>query len=109
MNAIQNFKFFDEAAAAGESNVFISHCYTDATIEIKGDATAFNVEVQACIDIETEPEWTTLCVVDESNFNTLTSLTAKGLYSFSAMGKSVRVKINSVSGGSLTIVGKFLN
>ena len=109
MNVIENFVFFKKTEAPGESNAFTSHCYTDGTIEFKGSATAFNAEIQACIDREEALSWVTLCVVDESNFDTLTSLTAKGLYSFNAMGKSVRVKINSISGGDLTVVGKFLN
>lgn len=109
MNTIQVFPFFRGATAAGESDIFRSHCYTDATIEIKGTASSFSVSVEACLDTEETESWTTLCVVNEGDFSTLTDLTAKGLYSFSVMGKSIRIKINSISGGNLTIVGKFLN
>lgn len=109
MNVIQGFPFFKEVTSAGESDAFCSHCYTDGTIEFKGTATSFSAEIQACIDIESAENWVTLCVVDESNFNTLNTISAKGLYSFNAMGKSIRVKLNSISGGNLTVVGKFLN
>lgn len=107
MNAIQNFLFFREAESAGDSAMFMSHCYTDGTIEFKGDAT-FSAEIQGCIDLD-NPNWITLCVVNEANFNTLNTISENGLYSFNAMGKGIRVKLNSVSGGKLTVVGKFLN
>lgn len=109
MNIIQGVPFFKEVTTTGESDKFTSHCYTDGSIEFKGTATSFSAEIQGCIDTETTPNWITLCVVDESNFNTLTAISAKGIYSFNAMGKSIRVKLNSISGGNLTVVGKFLN
>ena len=110
MNAIEGFPFFEEETSAKVSDVFVSHVYTDASIEVKGDA-SFTIEVQGCIDRnkEREIEWTTLCVVDESNFDTLTSITKPGIYSFSAMGKGIRVEIKNISGGKVTVVGKFLN
>ena len=40
MNAIQGFPFFKGATAAGESDVFRNHCYTEGTIEFKGTATS---------------------------------------------------------------------
>ena len=109
MNSIQGFPFFRGATEAGESDVFMSHVYTDGTIEIKGSATSFEVEIQACIDRETEENWITLSVVDESDFSIKNTIEEAGLYSFNAMGKAIRVKINSISGGDLTAVGKFLN
>lgn len=48
-------------------------------------------------------------VTNESDFTTLNSMTNKGLYSFSLMGKNrIRVKVESVSGGYLTVTGKFV-
>ena len=108
MSAIQVFAFFKEATVAGESEIFSSYRYTDGAIEVRGSATAFSLEIQGCLDIEGGPNWTTLCVVDESDFNTLNAITSTGIYSFSAMGKHIRVKINSISGGNLTVIGKFL-
>ena len=109
MSAINNFVFFRDQSSAGESNVFWSHSYTDGTIEIKGSATSFDVEIQGCIDKESTENWITLAVVDENSLAIKTTIEDAGLYSFNAMGKGIRVKINSVSGGELTIVGKFLN
>ena len=109
MNAIQGFPFFKGATAAGESDAFVSHCYTDGTIEFKGSATSFSAEIQGCIDREGTPNWVTLKVVNESTFDLVTDVEAAGLYSFNAMGKAIRVKINSISGGDLTVTGKFLN
>ena len=107
MSAINAFPFFRKVEEAGISDAFYSHAYTDATVEVKGTATSFEVEIQGCLDKE-EENWITLCLVDESDYETLNKVTAAGLYSFSAMGKGIRVKINSISGGYLTIVGKFL-
>lgn len=109
MNHIQGFSFFRDATAAGESPIFVSHVYTDATIEVKGDASEFEIEVQGCLDRESPESWTTLCMIDESDLKSKLNITANGIYSFSAMGKSVRVKINSISGGAVTVTGMFLN
>ena len=93
-HVIQGVPFFKEETTAKICDTpFTSHCYTDGTIEFKGTATSFSAEIQACIDKNTTENWVTLCVVDESNFNTLTNITAKGLYSFNAMGKTIRVEI----------------
>lgn len=108
MNHIQGFSFFRDATAAGESEVFVSHIYTDATIEVKGTATSLSLEIQGCIDRESTKSWTTLCVVDESDLSSKSTITGSGLYSFSAMGKAIRVKINSISGGNVTVTGMFL-
>ena len=109
MNHIQDFAFFKDIEGIGESNIFKSFCYTDGTIEFKGDAESFEAEIQACIDMESEPNWVALSVLNESNLNMGNTISEKGLYSFNAMGKNIRVKINSISGGKLTVVGKFLN
>lgn len=109
MNVIQGFPFFKEVTQASTSASFNSHCYTDGSIEFKGSASSFSAEIQGCIDTESTENWITLCVVDESSFNTMNTISSKGIYSFGAMGKSIRVKINSISGGDLTVIGKFLN
>ena len=109
MNAIQGFPFFKGATAAGESDVFRNHCYTEGTIEFKGTATSFSAEIQGCLDTIDDPNWVTLGVVNLSDFSTATDIEANGLYSISVVGVSVRVKINSISGGNLTVTGMFLN
>lgn len=108
MAAINSFPFFKRVNEAKISDVYRSHANTDASIEVKGDASAFNLEVQACIDIEDAENWVTLGVIDENSYDILNAISKPGIYSFSVMGKNVRVKINSVSGGDLTVTGKFL-
>ena len=108
MAAINSFPFFKKESEAKISDVYRSHANTDATIEVKGSATAFNLEVQACIDIEEEENWITLGVIDENSYEILNVVAKAGIYTFNAMGKNVRVKINSISGGDITVVGKFL-
>lgn len=109
MNAIQGFPFFKGTEVAGESDVFRNHCYTEGTIEFKGTATSFSAEIQGCLDTKDNPNWVTLGVVNLSDFSTATDIEANGLYSISVVGVSVRVKINSISGGNLTVTGMFLN
>lgn len=108
MAAVNGFPFFKNVEEAKISDVYKSHANTDASIEVKGSASAFNLEVQACIDIEQPENWITLAVIDESSYDILNAVSKPGIYSFSVMGKNVRVKINSISGGDLTVVGKFL-
>ena len=108
-NAIRGFPFFKEVEAAGESEPFVNHCCSDGTIEFKGTATSFSAEIQGCVDREGEVQWTTLSVVNLSDFSTTSSITGKGIYSVSAMGVSIRIKINSISGGNLTVTGMFLD
>lgn len=103
------FPFARQVSVAGESDIYNNVRYSEGVLEVKGTATSFSVEIQACIDVTDTIEWTTLMVIDESNLTTLGSITEKGLYAFSMAGKNkIKVKINSVSGGYLTITGKFI-
>ena len=109
MSMFRPFVFFKDAVAAGESAVFNNAMWTDGSIEVKGDATSFSLEVQGAVDTE-DPnaiEWTTMFAINETDLTTVSEIEEKGLYYINAIGKCVRVKINSISGGSLTIVGKF--
>lgn len=109
MSMFRSFLFFEDANAAGESAVFNNAACTDGSIEVKGDATSFSLEVQGAVDTKNPNaiEWTTLFAINETDLTTVTEIEAKGLYYINAVGKCVRVKINSISGGSLTVVGKF--
>ena len=103
------FPFARQVSAAKECDIYNNARYSEGVLEVKGTATSFNVEIQACVDISDTIEWTTLMVVNESDFSTLDAITDKGLYAFSMAGKNrIKVKINSVSGGYLTITGKFI-
>lgn len=102
------FPFARQLESAGDSAIYNNSRYVDGVIEIKGTSTTFSVEVQACIDVNEEIEWTTLMVINENNQSKLTNITSKGLYAFSMKGKNrIKVKVNSVSGGYITITGKF--
>lgn len=109
MSMFRSFLFFKDANAAGESAVFNNAVCTDGSIEVKGDATSFSLEVQGAVDTENPNaiEWTTMFAINETDLTTVSEIEAKGLYYINTVGKCVRVKINSVSGGSLTVVGKF--
>lgn len=103
------FPFARQVTVAKDSDIYNNARYSEGVLEIKGTASSFSVEIQACIDVTDTIEWTTLMVVNESDFSTLEDITAKGLYAFSMAGKNrIKVKINSVSGGYLTITGKFI-
>lgn len=109
MSMFRSFLFFKDANAAGESAVFNNAKSTDGSIEVKGDATSFSLEIQGAVDTE-DPnniKWTTMFAINETDLTTLSAIEAEGLYYINAAGKSIRVKINSISGGSLTVVGKF--
>lgn len=107
MNIIENFLFLDEEEHATTSNIFACLHYTDGTIEVKGNAAGFSISVEGCLD-QNNPEWTELAVVDENSYEILSEITENGLYSFNAMGKMIRVKLNSISSGKVTVFGKFL-
>lgn len=102
------FPFARQVTDAGESDIFNNSRYSEGVLEVKGTATSFSVEIQACVDVN-DPEWTTLMSISESDFSTLSEISQKGLYAFSMAGKNrVKIKINSISGGNLTITGKFI-
>jgi len=106
---IRAFPFFKDATVAGESDKWLNTMCSAGSIEIKGTATSFSLEIQGAVDDE-DPnniEWATLCVINANDLSTVNNITSKGIYSVDVSGKSIRVKINSISGGNLTIVGKF--
>ena len=107
----RSFSFFKGMDEPGVSNRFVNTMSADGSIEIKGTATAFSLEIQGAADDEDENniEWHTLCAINESDLSVVSEIDAKGIYSVDTLGKSIRVKINSISGGNLTVFGKFSN
>ena len=103
------FVFFKEKTVVGDSNTFYNGRYKEGAIEIKGTATSFSVKVYAGIDSESTVQWTELMTINLSDFSNTDDLTSKGLYSIGCSGLPLlRVSIISVTGGNLTITGKFV-
>lgn len=114
MSMFRSFPFFRGVRAAGESDEWFNPSCTDGTLEVKGEADegetlSFSLEVQGVVDTEDKEnyQWTQICVINENDLSVVNEIDANGIYSFDALGKNIRVKINSISGGSLTVVGKF--
>lgn len=103
------FPFARARSVTGYTDVFNNVRYSDGVLEVKGSATSFDLKVEACLDVNEPLQWTTLMVVDESSFATMDTISSKGLYAFSLGGKNrIRVNIQNISGGELTVTGKFL-
>jgi hypothetical protein len=103
------FSFFKNATNTGESNIFGNTRYADGTIEVSGTATAFTLKIEACVDYNgAVPTWTTLASIKADDLSTVTSIITTGIYDFSCVGKLIRIDLTSVTGGYVTVFGRFV-
>lgn len=89
-----------------ESTVFNNQVYSDLTLEAKGDAACFPMEVLGCVDQEGEKVWTPLAVVDMSNYRIHANVQKEGIYAICVDGV-VGVKVSLTAPGNVTVTGKF--
>ena len=105
INIINNYLFFDSATTAISSDVVDNVRGDLLVVEVHGTATALDINVQGLIDINntaySDISW------KMSDGTTGTDITAKGIYLINISGVSkIKIAINSISGGNVTIFGK---
>ena len=77
------------------------------TVEVTGDATAFELICEGYMGADEEGAPTALGVINAADFSVGTSVTANGIYTINIFGcDGVRFRLASVSGGSVSVYGK---
>lgn len=95
-----------QTSGLDESSVFNNQVYADLTVEAKGDASCFPIEIHGCLDQEGEKEWTKLAIISMSDFKVTDSIPAAGIYAVGVEGV-VGVKAKLAAPGDVTVTGKF--
>lgn len=111
MQITQEKLFFDKATAGGESAVVSLQTEGSMTMEISGDATAVSAIVMGQVY---QPEdggdggWHGIAAVNQKDFSiSSATIGAAGIYTVSVSGlKRLKVVLNSVTGGSVTVYGR---
>lgn len=69
----------------------------DVVLEIKGTDTC-DIEVQVAVNTTSELEWTTIALINASDYSVSSKAEAKGIYFASLAGcQKVRLKVNNLS------------
>lgn len=89
-----------------ESAVFNNQIYADLTLEAKGDAACFPIEIQGCVDQEGEKVWTKLAIINMSNFAVTDNVPKEGIYAV-GVGGVIGIKAVLAAAGNVTVTGKF--
>lgn len=108
---IEKFTFFREKDEAGESNVLKNfNKGSMLTLGVGGDATAMQLRVKGIVDDSSEADWVDLGLINTATFAISTDIVSNGIYNVGCSGVSkIKVVIDSISGGDVTVVGKLID
>lgn len=106
MKILNDFIFFSNAAAAGESNV-LSNPNLGSQIIVQAGGNATNFEVQILGQADINADFTPLSCINMTSFDVDSKITAAGIYAVPADGIcKIKAKVNSVAGGKVTVFGR---
>lgn len=95
-----------QTSGLDESTVFNNQVYADLTLEAKGDAACFPIQILGCVDQEGEKVWTKLAIINMTNFDVTDEVPAEGIYAVGVSG-IIGVKAKLAAPGNVTVTGKF--
>ena len=105
MVQVNNFYFLQNATSATETDVTHNASGETLTLQVDGDASAFSFQIKGCVDLMSD-EFYQLSGLD-LDFNTSKTITKTGIYTFGVDGISkLKLKLDSISGGSITVFAK---
>ena len=106
MKVLDNFIFFSEATTAGESNILSNpNLGSQIIVQAGGTATNFNVEILGQADINAD--FVPLSCINMTTFDVDSKITAAGIYAVPVDGVcKIKAKVNTVSGGKVTVFGR---
>lgn len=103
MKVLDNFIFFSEASAAGESNV-LSNPNLGSQIIVQAGGTATNIDVQILGQTDI---FVPLSCINMTTFDVDSKITAAGIYAIPVDGVcKIKAKVNVVAGGKVTVFGR---
>lgn len=101
-----NISFFEKATSAGTSEVYQNRKSDSITLQVHGTFTSASATVEARTDINAP--FTEIALIDLSNYGVISdgAITKAGRYAIGADGiRELRVVLNSVSGGDISVSG----
>lgn len=102
------FHFFGEGSGASgtESPEFHNHNCTDLTLEVKGGAGGFPFVVKGMVDLDGEPQWNALAIINLGDFSVTDKIEKDGVYAI-GVGGIQRIKVVAEAASQATVTGKF--
>lgn len=104
-----NIGFIRAAGDAAVSDVFENERYDVAVLQVESTADAFSVALEG--RVEPKADWKTIASANVSVYGApFETMTEDGIYEFGVAGlREIRVRVISVSNGSVTVSGVFWN
>lgn len=106
MYVISNFKFFNNASGAAESNVLHNPNKSSVlTIEVQASGD-IELEIQGLVNTEmVNADYTSLAAIDMNGLSVTKKITKAGIYSFGVDGINM-IKAVLTSGSGVTVFGR---
>lgn len=112
MQPTKNWVFYKNASSTSTAEnmaPFVNITNDVLAVEISGDA-SFVVKMQGRADIQNGGQWEDLAAIKLSDFSVSNELKQTGVYEIGIEGlQEVRANITSISGGSISILGRAVN
>lgn len=110
MRTVLNTLLINAATSASSSASVVNNNCDVLGIQITGTFSSATVNVQGMVNVDSNT-WVNLAALNLTDFDIEnTGITAKGLYEIGIEGVlRVRVNVSSVSGGNISVYGKFAN
>lgn len=103
----RNFVFADKATSAYISNDYVNSIADVLDIQVSGTFTSADIIIEGKSDLNAD--YVALKVIDLAQLKAVSNITSTGIFELGITGLQViRIKINSVAGGNVTVVGRIV-
>ena len=100
--------FIDKASSATISEVFDNYKGDSIALQASGTTSAFSAKLQGKADINAD--WVDVAVINLKDLTVSSTISSTDIYQGSLSGiTQIRVNLESVSGGNVTIFGRITN
>lgn len=101
-------KFIEGATSAITSEVFDNYKGDNITLQASGTATSFSAKLQGKADINAD--WVDVALINLKDLTVSSAISTTDIYQGSLTGVTqIRISLNAISGGPLTIFGRVTN
>ena len=114
MQTLKSFTMFDNVGEPYTSDMFSCISYSqsgsDIVLEVGGNGSDFDIEIQGQCNVKDNLIWTSISLVNLNDFTTSVSITKNGIYAGSVNGLTrIRGEVKNINRGNLTVFGKITN
>lgn len=108
MNVLKNFKFFEGATSASESEILYNpNRGSILTLEVAGTGT-FTITVKGSVNAELSPTaFSNLAAINMGTYVKAATITAPGIYAIGIDGvNAIKAVLSGTSGANITVFGR---